>query len=408
MTAQIIELPIASSFLRRTAQGTIKDDLANAMEAIRRMTSLNVYYNEFTGKMEVDCRLPWSPKEKRQWVDYDTNKLTEYFQNQDIPFKPTTVRAAIETVATERRRHPLRDWLGGLAWDGKERLDGWLTFCLGAPDTEYIRAVSAAWCISAVARVFEPGCKADYVLVLEGKQGIGKSTALRTMCSAEYFTDELPALGTRDCAMQLQGSWIIEMAELDSVGRAQVSAVKAFMSSTVDKYRPPYGHTTIDVPRQCVFAGTVNDNEWLADVDNRRFWPVPVTACDIDAIIETRDQLWAEAVARYHDGEKWWITERVASKAARDMQDDRRFTDAWGSLIDHYLATVDDVSIAEILQHAIGLSRDRWDTTCKNRIGRHLASRRVWRRYKATVNISDLHGKALREYRYERVRLEDD
>jgi putative DNA primase/helicase len=408
MTAQVIALNIASSFLRRTAQGTIKDDIANAMDAIKRLSFINVYFNEFSGIMEVDSELPWRGAGRRPWIDHDTIKLTEFFQNQDIPFKKTNVVDAVEAVAFDRRRHPLREWLSSIKWDGQARLDTWLTYCLGAPDNTYTRAVAAAWCISAVARVFEPGCKADYVLVLEGYQGIKKSTALKTLCGAEYFTDEVPALGSKDCAIQLRGSWIIEMPELDSISRAQVSAVKAFLTSTVDKYRPPYGRLPIEVPRQCVFAGTVNDLEWLADVDNRRFWPVPTTACDIETIAQEREQLWAEAVSRYQAGEPWYIIERAIVKKARDMQDERRFTDAWGPLIDRYLATVNDVSVGEILDNAIRLPRERWDPPAKNRIGRHLASLRVWRRYKATMAETDLNGKSLREYRYERIRLEDD
>lgn len=377
------------------------------MEAIRRMRELNVYFNEFTGKFDVNCPLPWAEAGPRQWLDYDSNKLTEYFQNQDIPFKPNTVRTAVETVATERARHPLREWLEEIRWDGKDRLDGWLTYCLGAPDTEYTRAVGAAWCISAVARVFEPGCKADYVLVLEGAQGIGKSTALRVLAGNEYFTDELPPLGTKDAALQLRGSWIIELAELDTVRRADVSVVKAFLTSTIDKYRPPYAHTTIEVPRQCVFAGTVNDVEWLADVDNRRFWPVPTPACDVSAVEAEREQIWAEAVYRYRIGEKWWIIERGIAKKAREMQDSRRLTDAWGPVLDRYLAQRDDTSIGEILSDALGIRPERWEMVHKTRVGRHLVSQRVWRRYKATLNQDDIEGKAIREYRYQRVRLED-
>jgi predicted P-loop ATPase len=142
----------------------------------------------------------------------------------------------------------------GLNWDGVERVDHWLSAYLGVEDTEYSRAVGARWLISAVARLFRPGAKADCCLILEGPQGIRKSTALRTL-AGEYFTDELADLGSKDAAMQTRGVWIIELSELDSLSHSEVAPIKAFMSRTTDRFRPPYGVRLVESSRQCVFAG---------------------------------------------------------------------------------------------------------------------------------------------------------
>ena len=143
-------------------------------------------------------------------------------------------------------------------------MDRWLSTYLGADDTEYSRAVGSRWLISAVARIFRPGAKADCCLILEGPQGIRKSTALRTV-AGEYFTDELADLGSKDAAMQTRGVWIIELSELDNLSHAEVARIKAFMSRTTDRFRPPYGMRLVESPRQCVFAGTVNHGTYLRD-----------------------------------------------------------------------------------------------------------------------------------------------
>jgi predicted P-loop ATPase len=147
---------------------------------------------------------------------------------------------AAQTAARDRPFHPVRAYLKGLRWDGVKRVDRWLTTYLGAAETEYSRAVGSRWLISAVARIFRPGSKADCCLILEGTQGIRKSTALRTL-AGEYFTDELADLGSKDAAMQTRGAWIIELSELDSLSHSEVSRIKAFMSRTTDRFRLPYG-----------------------------------------------------------------------------------------------------------------------------------------------------------------------
>jgi len=175
--------------------------------------------------------------------------------------------------------------------------------------------------------------------VLEGPQGARKSTALKILAGEDWFTDELPDLGSKDAAMHMQGVWIIEIAELDAIGKAEVSRIKAFLTRTTDRFRPPYGRYTIEVPRQCVFAGTVNPDTYLRDeTGNRRFWPVRCGTIDIDALARDRDQLWAEAVARFRGGAIWWLDTPALVAAAKAEQDKRYQTDAWDQLIEHWLS----------------------------------------------------------------------
>jgi putative DNA primase/helicase len=234
--------------------------------------------------------------------------------------------------------HPVRDYLGALAWDGVARIETWACRYLGAEDTAFNRNVGALWLISAVARIFRPGVKAD-MLVLEGPQGARKSTALKILAGENWFTDELPDLGSKDAAMHMQGVWIIEIAELDAIGKAEVSRIKAFLTRTTDRFRPPYGRYTIEVPRQCVFAGTVNPDTYLRDEtgNNRRFWPVRCVTIDIDALARDRDQLWAEAVARFRADAIWWLDTPEVVAAASAEQDKRYQADVWGDLIDHWI-----------------------------------------------------------------------
>jgi predicted P-loop ATPase len=251
---------------------------------------------------------------------------------------------------------------------------------LGAPDTEFVRAVSGMFLIAGVARILRPGCKADCVLVLEGPQGILKSTALKTL-AGPWFTDELADLGTKDAAQQLSGVWIIEMSEMEGVERGQVNRIKSFVSRSVDRYRPPYGHRTIEQPRQCVFAGTVNHDEYLRDeTGGRRFWPVQCTNIDIEGLASVRDQLWAEARDRYQADEAWWLNTERLQTAAAEEQRDRYQSDPWQDPICKYLLGKDEVTIEEILERELRIGIDhhgnlnpgKWSQGDKNRVARCL------------------------------------
>jgi predicted P-loop ATPase len=252
--------------------------------------------------------------------------------------------------------------------------------------------------VSAVARVFEPGCKADCCLILEGPQGIKKSTALRVLAEP-WFTDEIADLGSKDAALQTRGVWVIEIAELDSMSRSEVGRIKAFMSRSTDRFRPPYGKRPIESPRQCVFAGSVNHSTYLRDeTGGRRFWPVECQApvIDVDALARDRDQLWAEAVSLYFDGNVWWLDSVELNRQAADEQADRYEGDPWDELILAWVAGRDSVSINEVLTLCLDRRKDQWTQWDKIRVARCLRAH-GWERFKAW-------GRGEREWRYRRIK----
>ncbi|MBZ4336441.1 VapE domain-containing protein [Corallococcus sp. AS-1-12] len=232
--------------------------------------------------------------------------------------RPAQVRDVLRQVAHANAYDPLRDYLEGLVWDGTPRIDAFLERYLGASgDTEHLRTIGPKWLISAVARALKPGCKVDTVLILEGAQGLRKSTAFRVLAGA-WYSDATLDIGHKDSAALASQFWVIELAELDAVRRASdVQALKAYVSRSEDTYRPPYGRVTVRTARRCVFVGTTNSEEYLRNDPSgyRRWWPVRCTSIDIEALRADRAQLWAEAVARFQKGEKWWLTEEEAARA---------------------------------------------------------------------------------------------
>jgi predicted P-loop ATPase len=266
-------------------------------------------------------------------------------------------------VARENSYHPVRDFLNSLAWDGQDRLSRWLIDYLGAEDTEYVRAVGRAWLISAVARAMKPGCKADYMLVLEGPQGKGKSTALHVL-AGPWFSDSLPRdVGHKDAKDHLRGSWIIEMGELASIKRSEVEELKTFLAACADRFRPAYARYEVEWPRQCVFAGTTNEARYLKDpTGNRRHWPVLCGDIDLEGLRSARNKLLAEAVVAYRQGERWWLDEETEA-VARDVQDARREDDPWVTAISDYLEQIADnrVTTRAVGKAALGLSDKDFD-----------------------------------------------
>jgi predicted P-loop ATPase len=235
--------------------------------------------------------------------------------------------------------------------------------------------------LSGIARIHRPGAKADCCLILEGPQGIKKSTALRTL-AGEYFTDELADLGSKDAALQIRGVWIVEISELDSLARSEIASIKAFMSRAADRFRPPFGKRVIECPRQCVFAGTVNHTECLRDETGaRRFWPVLCGSIDIDALARDCDQLWGEAKHRYSSGEKWWLDTSALVKIAAEEQSARYQGDPWEEIIGPWLEVRSSTSVSEVLQKCVNKPQAQWTQADKNRVGPCLRTL-GWERYR--------------------------
>ena len=289
-----------------------------------------VAYDEFNARAVIRSRPPWGEeKPDTHWNDQHETRTRIWFQRADIDAGLGDVGRAIQAAARHNTVHPVREYLDGLVWDRKPRLDTWLVTYF-----QYIRAVGSRFFISAVGRIYEPGCQVDHVLVLEGPQGQRKSQSLRALAvKDEWFSDRLSHMASKDAAIEVAGVWVFELAEMDALTRAASSTAKAFLTRRRDRFRPPHGRHTISLPRQCVFAGTINPpvGGYLKDLTGaRRFWPV---AChgviDSAGIERDRDQLWAEAVHRYRAGQKWWLeTPERHTDCARLLRVDLRKPDA--------------------------------------------------------------------------------
>jgi predicted P-loop ATPase len=379
--------------------GTVKPVLANAIAALRGAPEWAgvLAYNEFARFTVMQRPTPWMKPDADASVDWAPNDdilTTEWLHHQGIFVSVESTGQSVEAVAQEHPFHPVRAYLKELVWDGTYRLQSWLADYLGVDPSPYSTAVGSRWMISAVARVFEPGCKADCCLILEGEQGIRKSTALRVLAQP-WFTDEIADLGSKDAALQTRGVWVIEIAELDSMSRSDVGKIKAFMSRATDRFRPPYGKRPIDSPRQCVFAGSVNHGTYLRDeTGGRRFWPVECKApvIDVEALANVRYQLWAEAAYLYFDGKPWWLDSVTLNREAAEEQADRYEGDPWDELILTWTATRESVSIAEVLASGIEKKKDQWTQLDKIRVARCLRAH-GWKRFNAG-------SRGAREWRY--------
>jgi predicted P-loop ATPase len=319
--------------LLRNEAGTIKPVLANAIHAFRHAPEFHgvFAYNEFSLRTLALKAAPWG--HAGEWTDVADIRAAEWLQRQGIVVPAATASQAVEAVAHLSPFHPVRNYLTSLSWDGEKRIDTWLMKYFGVEDSGYARAVGAKWLISCIARVMSPGCQVDHCLIFEGTQGIRKSSALREL-GGEWFTDDVGDFHEKDTLLQIHGAWIVELGELDAMRRSEISAVKAFIVRRVDRFRPPYGRRSGDFARQCVFAGSTNQSNYLNDETGaRRFWPVAAAAVDLPGIESDRDQLWAEALARYNDHEIWWIEDAETRAAAAEQQAERYEVDPWDALV---------------------------------------------------------------------------
>lgn len=262
------------------------------------------------------------------------------------------VRDACIQLALENQFDPVLDYLDELAWDGSPRIDSWLIRYLGAPDTELNRVIGRLVLIAAVRRQRRPGTKFDQIVVLESREGFGKSTAIEILAGKENFSDQ-SILNKQEREQQeaMCGVWLYEIADLTGMKKADIEHIKAFASRTSDRARPAYGRFRVDRPRRTIFFASTNDDEYLkSQTGNRRFWPVPVSVIDLNGLRRDRDQLWAEAVACEARGDSIGLPERLW-QAAGNQQDKRREGDVWTELISRYLLEKnrEDVSVTEVL-----------------------------------------------------------
>lgn len=312
-------------------------------------------YDEFAGlylllKPIPGTKAPRATFTPRPMADTDTTAAVRWFNRNGFPDATKNGTAdAIELVAMQAIISPVRHFLQGLTWDGKPRVADWLTRYCGADPLPLTAKVGQAWLVSAVARALQPGCKADCALVLEGKQGAGKSSILRAL-GGDWFHDGLSNLHDKDASAGLRGKWIIELPELSAMRRSDTEAVKAFLSRTEERYRPAYGRAEVIEPRRCVFAGTTNRADYLTDdTGGRRFWPVVVGAVDLAELVRDRDQIWAEAVALFQGGAHWWL-DRQDEGAAAAVIATRAADDPWTADVLRVVDGLSEVSTRDVFQ----------------------------------------------------------
>lgn len=306
-------------------------------------------YNSMANMIEVVGVLPWSREEgMRFWRDVDTDQLKVYLDKRYTAFSKVNLEAAFRKAADDRRFHPVREYLDRLPpWDGECRVETLLCRCLQADDTPYVRAVTRKFLVAAVARIYVPGTKFDCVLVLDGAQGIGKSTIFRELAGPDFYSETLSLtdMNNKDAAEKLPGNWIVEIGELAGMRKADIEKVKAFISTTDDKFRPAYGRVVESHPRQTVIIATVNgERGYLRDVTgNRRFW---IVKCRQEEAMkkftfspDERDQIWAEAIYDWKHGEKLWLEGRLL-KDSEEVQRSAMEKDDRLGMVETYLNTL--------------------------------------------------------------------
>lgn len=331
--------------LRLNAQGGPEKSMLNLRTLLENHPQLKgrIRLNLFSGRIDTVGAMPWlRPVSSPVWSDDDAAQLRIFLEPFFGKIAKQDLLDAVAAAASDQAYHPVRDYLQGLQWDGTARLDRLLIDYMGAEDTAYTRAVTRKSFVAAVARVMRPGCKFDTMLILIGGQGRFKSTTLAKM-GGEWFSDSLRTFGDKDAMETIQGTWINEIAEMQALNKADIDAVKMFLSKTSDYYRAAYGRYTSDRRRQCVFFGTTNSRECLTDpTGSRRFWCVDIdvigrrksVAEDLD---RERDQLWAEAVAYWRMGETLYLPPAL-EQVAREIQEEHRARHPWEGLIQDYLA----------------------------------------------------------------------
>jgi predicted P-loop ATPase len=357
--------------IKSKGQGTLSI-LANVMSALRNDPSLvNAFAFDEMQRTTMLMQKEGQPIEPRPVEDADVFRLQEFLQRAGLKnLGAQTVHDAVEVRGRECKFHPVRDYLEAQKWDRVPRVENWLVRYLGAPETPYIQAVGRMFLISMVARIFEPGCKADYMLVLEGLQATLKSTACRILGGA-HFSDNLPDITVgKDASQHLRGKWLIEVSEMDAMSRAETTLLKAFITRQVEQYRPSYGRREVTEPRQCIFIGTTNKETYLKDeTGGRRFWPVRTGNIDIAALKRDRDQLSAEAVHMYRNRVPWWPDKSFEQQHIMPEQEARYEPDAWEEPIEKYLASgAEKFTVGQVAHDALSIENKQLKRADQNRI----------------------------------------
>lgn len=384
------------SSLTRTREGYVEGTLHNIIQIIEhddRLAGL-FWLNDSSNQVLLARDGPWAGGNRDEFTDADSCELAAWLQHPDRYYcrcKDETVLKAVIAVSRRHRRHPIREYLTEAVWDGTPRVERMLVDLFGSPDNAYTQRAAQCFMVGAVARVLwvdpkQPflGAQVDFMLVLEGEQGKRKSSAARALFGSNWFVETNESPTGKDFYQVIQGCWGVEIGEMDSFGKADVTAVKTAITRRADKFRPPYDRVPRTFRRECVFIGTTNEHEYLRDpTGGRRFLPVRTDGeVDIDGIVALKDQLWAEAVAMFDAGFKWWELPIEASAE----QEQRYIGDSWEDRIDRWLhkkapgdqdkayparigwADIDYTTTDEVLQWCMGMDPGKHDKPAQMRV----------------------------------------
>jgi len=313
------------SHLTLNDKGRLEKSINNYLLILENDAALSgkFRFNDFSKRVELDSGLPWRNETNlaKEFTDRDFSGLLYYIEKKyDLRHKDSA-KMAIDLLCENYSYHPVRSYLDQISWDGVARLDTLLVDFLGAKDDQYTRIVTRKSLTAAVARIFEPGCKVDTILTLSGPQGLGKSTLLRKL-ALDWFSDSLTNMNNKEAMEQLQGKWILELAELTAVNNTKMTTVKNFITKVEDSYRAPYRDQVEVRKRQCVMFATTNERRFLKDpTGDRRFWPVHIGEHEArlnvfeDLDRATIDQIWAEAVTFYRNHEPLHLNPAMETEA---------------------------------------------------------------------------------------------
>lgn len=330
--------------LKITEKGGIAQTIGNVVIILEHDPSLagRLAYNEMSQNIVLVQSTPWREiKGESQWTDTDDASLRYYLEDVYGLGGKDKIFDAVNVVAQEHTFHPVRDYLDSCDWDGVPRVEDMLIRMFGAEDTPYTRAVTRKTLAGAVARIYQPGIKFDYMLVLRGDQGAGKTTLTRKL-GGEWYSDSFSTVQGKDAYEQILGVWIMEVGELAGMKKAEAESIKLYISKQVDRFRPAYGRRTREFPRQCIFIGTTNETQFLRDATgNRRFWVVDLPGKAPASLWDEWDedyvkQIWGEAVQIWRAGEKLYLPHDLEEEARR-IQEIYEEEDPRRGVIESYL-----------------------------------------------------------------------
>lgn len=384
MATNVVDLQAWRGMLQTSSKG-VKKNMTNLMLFLRNIKELGntIRWNAFSGRIE------WNgvPLEDHQLVDIQLMLEAHQYEASDKSLLPAIIRHA-----RENEFHPVRDYVRSLKWDGTPRLDHWLHEYLGCAETPFVRTAARKTLIAAVARAFRPGCKVDTMLVLEGPQGLKKSSAIAALFSDQWTAESVNLFDQHNkMVMAMMGAWCVELAEFVAIQKKDQNTVKGLISMKSDRVVLSYAKIASDHPRQCVFIGTINPDAfgYLTDnTGNRRYWPVRCTKIDLNLLSANRDQIWAEAYKAFLADEPWWLSDEE-EELARDQVAKREETDIWEEVLSEKLIkqNIATTTVSGALQ-AIGVPTERMGKVERNRVAAVLRKIGYKRDPNATKNES--------------------